>query len=226
MTNPELVVAGVLKNSLQVNGIQVTGDIGIKKIFDNTGSIKKLAEFKRPITELLYIMNKESNNFVAEHMMKMVGAQRSEYSELNQSAYSTALFKYFDSLRIDCQGCQLNDGSGLSRRNLITGSSTLGILRSLYQNPYFNVFDSTLSIAGHDGTLEKRMYMSAADGNLRAKTGTLRNVSALAGFVTTLDNELLAFVMIFNGNDPGKYKQIENEIGETLALFFYFNEEY
>jgi len=51
-------------------------------------------------------------------------------------------------------------------------------------------------------------------------------VSSLAGYANTLDGELLAFAFIFNGNDPGLYKQIEDAICETAAQFFYFNEEY
>ena len=60
-----------------------------------------------------------------------------------------------------------------------------------------------------------------AENNLRAKTGTLRNTSALSGFVQTQDDELLAFSFVFNGPSVGSYKQIENKLGELLANFKY-----
>jgi D-alanyl-D-alanine carboxypeptidase len=69
------------------------------------------------------------------------------------------------------------------------------------------------------------MKYSLAQNNLRAKTGTHKNVSGLCGTVKTLDGENLAFCFIFNGPSVGLYKQVENRLGIILAEFFYFNRE-
>jgi len=70
------------------------------------------------------------------------------------------------------------------------------------------------------------MKNTAAEDILIGKTGTLRNVSGLSGVTTTLDGEKLAYAFIFNGNSVGKYKEVENELGELISQFFYFNEEH
>ncbi len=191
----------------------------------DASKLRVIAETGRPITEFIYELNKESNNFIAEHVMKAIGAYTKE-NKLNLESYRKSLFKVLEKNYISCPGCAINDGSGLSRRNLVTASSLIRILKTSYESPYGSALDSSFSIAGVDGTLKKRMIATVAGGNLRGKTGTLRNVSSLAGYVNTLDGELLAFAFIFNGNDPGLYKQIEDDICETISQFFYFNEEY
>jgi len=85
--------------------------------------------------------------------------------------------------------------------------------------PFYKNLDSSLSIAGIDGTLSKRMQNTLAMNNLRAKTGTLRNVSSLAGYVNTKNNDTLIFAFIFNGANVGAYKQIENKLGELLSTY-------
>ncbi len=227
LINPVLTVAGVLKDRLIAGGVEVDGKAleGRMDELADSSKLRVIAEVGRPITELIYEQNKQSNNFIAEHLMKAIGAYTKE-SELNLESYRKSLFKVLEKHYISCQGCSINDGSGLSRRNLVTASALIRILVTSYESPYGSALDSSFSIAGVDGTLKKRMIATVAAGNLRGKTGTLRNVSSLAGYANTLDGELLAFAFIFNGNDPGLYKQIENAICETAAQFFYFNEEY
>jgi D-alanyl-D-alanine carboxypeptidase/D-alanyl-D-alanine-endopeptidase (penicillin-binding protein 4) len=120
---------------------------------------------------------------------------------------------------IDSSECVLNDGSGLSRRNLITIESLINILKVSYKSDFYNELKNSLSIASLDGTLKKRFKQTFAESNLHAKTGTLRNVSALAGYVTTRDGEELAFAFVFNGSNVGAYKMLENEIGILLSQF-------
>ncbi len=224
---PEITIAGVFKDRLIHGGVRVFGKVGEKVIHFKDTSNKPilLTDFKRPITELLSEMNKESDNYIAEHLMKMVGGYYRK-SGVSLKDYNRRIMAVFDSLNIDCEGCKLNDGSGLSRRNLVKGSAVIKILESLSGRKDFDLIRETFSVAGIDGTLEKRMKETLAEGNLKGKTGTLRNVSGLAGYLKTLDNELLAVVFIFNGNNPGLYKKVENELGEILSMFFFFNEEY
>ena len=77
----------------------------------------------------------------------------------------------------------------------------------------------SMSVAGVDGTLRKRMKGTPAYNNVRGKTGTLRNVSALCGYVTTADGEPLAFAMLMNGYNIGAYKNVQNDVAIRLARF-------
>jgi serine-type D-Ala-D-Ala carboxypeptidase/endopeptidase (penicillin-binding protein 4) len=91
------------------------------------------------------------------------------------------------------------DGSGLSRYNFLTAHMLVQILRQMARTPHHAAaFETTLPIAGKDGTLERRMKGTRAENNVHAKTGTISNVRSLSGYVRTRDNELIGFSVIAN----------------------------
>ena len=92
----------------------------------------------------------------------------------------------------------LNDGSGLSRNDLISANTTVQLLTFMTKHKYFAQFREALPIAGVDGTLRTRMRGTPAEGNLRAKTGSLSSVASLSGYVTTAAGEHLVFSMMLN----------------------------
>jgi D-alanyl-D-alanine carboxypeptidase/D-alanyl-D-alanine-endopeptidase (penicillin-binding protein 4) len=92
----------------------------------------------------------------------------------------------------------LNDGSGLSRNDLISANTTVQLLTFMSKHKYFAQFREALPIAGVDGTLRTRMRGTPAEGNLRAKTGSLSSVASLSGYVTTAGGEHLVFSMMLN----------------------------
>lgn len=92
----------------------------------------------------------------------------------------------------------LNDGSGLSRNDLITANTTVQLLTFMSRHKYFAQFRDALPIAGVDGTLRTRMRGTPAEGNLRAKTGSLSSVASLSGYVTSASGEHLVFSMMLN----------------------------
>src|SRR5213075_2845664 len=87
---------------------------------------------------------------------------------------------------------QLIDGSGLSRRDVVTPDTLVAILRRMYDQSDVSPWMAAFPIAGRDGTLAARMKGTAAENNVRAKTGTMSNVRSLAGYVRTRDGERLA----------------------------------
>jgi D-alanyl-D-alanine carboxypeptidase/D-alanyl-D-alanine-endopeptidase (penicillin-binding protein 4) len=92
----------------------------------------------------------------------------------------------------------LDDGSGLSRGDMITAEATVQLLQFMDKHRYAAVFRDALPIAGVDGTLRTRMRGTPAENNLRAKTGTLSSASSLSGYVTTAGGEKLAFAIMVN----------------------------
>jgi D-alanyl-D-alanine carboxypeptidase/D-alanyl-D-alanine-endopeptidase (penicillin-binding protein 4) len=92
----------------------------------------------------------------------------------------------------------LEEGSGLSRRDVITPNATVALLAFMSHHRLFEAYRNALPIAGVDGTLEKRMKGTPAAGNVRAKTGSLRYVFTLSGYVTTAAGERLAFSIMLN----------------------------
>jgi len=92
----------------------------------------------------------------------------------------------------------LNDGSGLSRNDLISANTTVQLLTFMSRHKYFAQFRDALPIAGVDGTLSTRMRGTPAERNVRAKTGSLSSVASLSGYVTTASGEHLVFSMMLN----------------------------
>jgi len=114
-----------------------------------------------------------------------------------------------------------HDGSGLSRHNLITPAAATQLYTFMAkQSRYSQVWRDSLTIAGVDGTLRNRFVGTAGAGNVRGKTGTIDQVSALSGYVTTAAGEQLVFSIVVNGVAGGNLRQsIIDEIVVGLATF-------
>ncbi|GIV54175.1 MAG: D-alanyl-D-alanine carboxypeptidase [Candidatus Kapaibacterium sp.] len=215
MLNPPLVVAGAFERCLTASGIAFDGRVTTGA---TPSTVTELAAWERPISALVEQCNKNSDNFIAEHVMKILGAYCCGNTQCNVHAYRTVA-QLLDTIGVPSDGCVLYDGSGLSRRNRVTVTSLIGLLRYSARQPWGEQFFNSLSVAGQEGTLLRRMRRTPAENNLRAKTGTHRNVSGLAGIVRSTDGERLLFAALWNGNSVGFYKSLENSLGELLAGF-------
>lgn len=216
MKNPDIATAGALRNRLTSGGISVSGGVGRRA--KPEGAVV-LTVFERPLAEMCAAVNKNSDNFLAEHVFKMIGAQAG--GQKNTAKRATEVVKEcLEKENIYSDGLCMADGSGLCRKNLISAATEAELLNKAAKL-FGGKFEATLSVAGVDGTLRRRMKSTAAEGNVRAKTGTLRNASALAGYVRSTDGERLSFSFIFNGGSVGLYKQTENKLAEILADFSY-----
>ncbi|HEV2834963.1 MAG TPA: D-alanyl-D-alanine carboxypeptidase/D-alanyl-D-alanine-endopeptidase, partial [Pyrinomonadaceae bacterium] len=116
----------------------------------------------------------------------------------------------------------LNDGSGLSRNDMITAEASVQLLTFMSKHRYADVFREALPIAGVDGTLRNRMKGTPAENNVRAKTGSLSSASSLAGYVTTAAGEKLAFSIMVN-NYPRDFDARTACIDPIAVLLASFN---
>ena len=217
MTRPAVGAAGVFASRLRAGGITIDGTVSERQA---PASSRIMTVFRRPLSSFAYNINKRSDNHLAEHLFKMVGSACGEQRQPAQRA-KRAMLEVLDSLRVPRSGSVFHDGSGLSRRNRTTAATEVAMLVAAASQPWFPAFRSTLAIAGVDGTIRRRMSGSRAQGNVHAKTGSLRNVSALAGYVTTADGEELVFSFISNGPGGSGYKVSENIACMALANFSY-----
>jgi D-alanyl-D-alanine carboxypeptidase/D-alanyl-D-alanine-endopeptidase (penicillin-binding protein 4) len=96
----------------------------------------------------------------------------------------------------------LEEGAGLSRRDLVTAASIVALLSWMSHHKCADIFRESLPVAGMDGTLRGRMKNTLAASNVRAKTGTLKFVNALSGYATTAAGERLAFSILLNNYSP------------------------
>lgn len=151
------------------------------------------------IDQVLLPMMKKSNNSMAESLFYQLAAQKgkSRAGRKQAVAHYNTLIRH---IGLDPSHYQIADGSGLSLYNYLSPELLGRMLRYAYNNDdiYRHLLPS-LPIAGEDGTLRKRMRGSAAQGNVRAKTGTVEGVSTLSGYLTTATGNLLCFSIMNQG---------------------------
>jgi len=214
--NPPLFAAKKLMEKLIAYGIEVEGKSISGQTIDNA---KTLVESSIELRELLKEINKSSDNFYAECLFKTLGSVSS--GQQGNSFFSTqAILNYIDDNNIYSTGTKIVDGSGISRFDQVTAGALVGLLEKVYFNiKQFDDFYNSLSIAGIDGTLRKRMIGTPAENNFRGKTGTLNGVSSIAGYVTTADDDDIIVCMMFEFTQGGanKHKYIQDRIIEILA---------
>jgi D-alanyl-D-alanine carboxypeptidase/D-alanyl-D-alanine-endopeptidase (penicillin-binding protein 4) len=141
---------------------------------------------------------KPSQNLYTELILRTLGTPRISPTQTNEEAGLIIVRNFLRQAGVPESDLALNDGSGLSRNDMITANASVQLLTFMSRHRYFAQFRDALPIAGVDGTLRTRMRGTPAEGNLRAKTGSLSSVASLSGYVTTAAGEHLAFSMMLN----------------------------
>ena len=197
--NPTFWFASVLRARLIEAGIPVLDTA--YDVDDLDGPIDRSAfttvhvHRSPPLRDIVQPLLKDSINLYAEAVMRL---NASGSAVPTNDAALEGLRQRLASWGIPAAGQQLVDGSGLSRRNVITAESLMAVLRRMYDADASSPWMTALPVAGIDGSLASRMRGTAAEGNLRAKTGTMSNVRSLAGYLRTRDGERLAFAIMVN----------------------------
>lgn len=218
--NPALVAAGSLKDRLKAMGIKVNGSYSVKEMDNLKHSFTKVASVKREIFEVINLVNKNSDNWLAETLFKTIGALSSK-NENNLISAQQLIETTMKNNNIPFENCVVNDGSGLARQTKVTADLLVHLLLDANKSSFSENFFNSLAIAGIDGTIKKRLAKSSALNRVLAKTGTHSNVSSLSGRVMLSNGEFLIFSFIFNGPNVGFYKGVENSLLELLANFEY-----
>lgn len=203
ITNPTKFYVTVLKEVLEEKGISVLGSpIDCDEISNYADSIKMvdslIVHHSIPLKDILKILMKKSQNLYAETMVRILG-----FSEFGLGSFDNGkkiVESVLEKFAVEPGSHSYKDGSGLSRYNYISPNQIVKILKGMKKNKYWDVWYDTLPIAGVDGTLKWRMRNTKADGNVRAKTGTISNVRGLSGYVTTAEGEEIVFSFLINGH--------------------------
>ena len=232
---PALNAARLLKSSLERRGVSVVGQPRVRTLNplevleEGRLSITKARERQShypedrrlalwrslPLIENLKILVKTSRNLYAEMLLRGLGAEASGVGSLETGV--EVLEEFLTQSGISDEQLNLSDGSGLSRTNLLTPESVVHLLQYMNRHPQAEAFWESMPVAGQDGTLKHRMKGTAAEGRVFAKTGTLKFVSSLSGYVTTLDGGRMAFSIIAN-NYRGPTRQVRRTMDAICAL--------
>ncbi len=164
------------------------------------------------LSSIVRRMNQVSNNFYAEQLLKFLGAR---IGGAGTTAEGAGVAR--DVSRSMGFSSRVVDGSGLSRANAISPKSVVKLLTAAQDENWFNAFYRSLPLAGRSGTLSGRMRGTAAQGRCRAKTGTLSNVSALAGYCRARSGHVIAFSILNNGVNVSAARAAQDRTVAALA---------
>lgn len=210
---PQQVFAEMLLRALRLRGVATDSTFlcfsSVRKEWSVLGSVR------RPIDDVLASMNKSSNNLSAEAVLRALsfgtGKKKDGISAKDGLEAMADILKK-NGVRND--GIVLSDGSGISFYNLVTAASLGTMLRVLAKHPSSARYRSSLAIGGVDGTLRNRMHSLPAASDVLAKTGTVRGISALSGYVQASGGRLLTVVLLmqnFTGSHS-PYKDVQDRI--------------
>jgi len=199
VSNPTAYALDVFKKSLASKGISLSSSSKVVRGKTPTNARVLVSKKSTTLRQLMVPFLKLSNNTHAEVLAKEMG--KVTYGEGSWDTGLTVMREYAESVGLDLNQWTFEDASGMSHDNKISSSQLSKLLQHVRSEPWYGSFLKGLPIAGASdrfvgGTLKTRMKSSPAKGNVIAKTGSLDNVSALAGYATTKDGELLVFTIL------------------------------
>ncbi len=212
VSDPSRYAGELLALVLREHGIKVGKGV------ETGGEVVKDADLlathrSEPITDLIRAVNKHSNNFMAEAILRSFVCCDATTAE----AALEALRNWTRDIGMPQDGLQIGNGSGLYDNNRISAAQLTWLLRHVHADFRIKAdFMASLAIMGVDGTTKSRLSDSDAAGWIRVKTGTLDTVSALSGYASAPGGEPLAFAIVFNGLEA-KHKLPARQIQDGFA---------
>jgi D-alanyl-D-alanine carboxypeptidase/D-alanyl-D-alanine-endopeptidase (penicillin-binding protein 4) len=203
LREPARFAAALFRRALERRGIRILGGIRVRHAGESGPEAQAELAFvlSPPLREVVRATLKDSVNLYAQLLLLRAGG--------SEEAGLKRLSAFLASLGIP-GGVVLEEGSGLSRKNLVTPEAMTALLAAMARRPEGEAFREALPVAGLDGTLRNRMADTAAAFRVQAKTGTLRFDHALAGYATTPAGERLAFAVILNNDtQPGSREAVD-----------------
>lgn len=208
-------------------GVDVEGQVITKAWPSNDaalpdGYVELGAAQSPPLSEIAAKIQKPSQNLYTDLLLAQVGehsrAGSTPADKTSEELGIAEVTKFLEKAGIPRRQFFLEEGSGLSRDNLVTPEATVQLLRHMSRHPAADVFRNSLPIAGVDGTLRNRLKDTPAMGNVRAKTGSLRWASSLSGYVTSAAGEKLVFSFMVNRFHPAEPAKSARTDLDAMAL--------
>lgn len=212
--DPAGVAIAAVKRSMQQAGIVVKGTA-------RTGSAPPSARplytlVSKPLSEIVTDMNKNSNNFIAEMLLRTLGAEVHGAPGSREKG-ALAVASFLQTCGVDPRKLVLTDGSGLSRSNRLSATALVRVLVRMWGDPRLgSTFFASLPVSGVDGTLRARMR-GIARGQVHAKTGSIDGVRTLAGYVEDTREGPVAFALLVNGASEVRAVQAIDDVCRILC---------
>jgi len=205
-----------LMQVLDQESIRLEGNL---KFLDRSAHVNQLSVqiiHQTALSSVLALLGKQSDNHAAEQLFKTLGAEfRNQQLPGSWRTGREACLTILKRLNMPAQGVVIDDGSGLSRNNLVTASAITDVLVSVYSKEYRTCFLESLAVAGVDGTMRKRLRQTSYRGRVFAKTGTLNSVRTLSGFIHARNGKWYAFSFLAN-NLRRSVRKLQNDFCRVI----------
>jgi D-alanyl-D-alanine carboxypeptidase/D-alanyl-D-alanine-endopeptidase (penicillin-binding protein 4) len=209
---PAAQAAAQFAKALRAEGIRVEGRSGAGTA---PAAAQPLAAVDSPpMRDLVRLTNVPSDNFLAEMLVKDLGA---EFAGSGTTAAGVGVVRaQLAALNLTPQ---VVDGSGLSRADRTTPRQVVRLLEAMHGQKVAGAFEGSLAVAGRTGTIRRRMRGTAAQDRCRGKTGTLIGVSALAGLCDSAGGHTVAFAMLMNRTSVARAHGVQDRVAAAIARY-------
>ena len=197
---------------LRADGIRVEGASGAGTA--PAGAQELATAASPPMRDLIRLTNVPSDNFLAEMLLKDLGA---EFADAGTTAAGAGVVR----TQLAALGVtpQVVDGSGLSRADRTTPRQVVRLLEAMHGQDVAGAFEGSLAVAGRTGTIRRRMRGTAAQDRCKGKTGTLIGVSALAGLCESAGGHTIAFAMLMNRTNVARAHGVQDRVAAAIARY-------
>jgi D-alanyl-D-alanine carboxypeptidase/D-alanyl-D-alanine-endopeptidase (penicillin-binding protein 4) len=216
VTDPPLLMARIIDKKLRSRGIKISGNPSTYRLeaHSDKGFIPVCEVISPPFKEVITVLNHESVNLYAEHLLKELGKVIKKNG--STSSGTEVLTEFLNGAGIDTEGMFLEDGSGLSPLDAVNAQGMTDLLFYMKNKAkYFNDFFASLPEAGKEGTLKNYFRDPVFESSMSAKSGSMTRVRSYAGYLTTKSGNKLIFCIIVN-NFTGPSSNIISHIEEIL----------
>ena len=229
IADPPRLAGELFKRALESHGIKVGGGVKTLELtrVEAAGQVDPfapppgrvvLAEHQSiPLSEEIKITDKVSQNLHAEMLLRTLAREKKKFGSLTVGL--ELLQEFGSDIGIDPDAIQFADGSGLSREALVTPRAIVKLLVYMNKSPHAKVYFDALPVAGVDGTLGKRFTRSRVEGRIHAKTGTIDHVNTLSGYMQLPSGRILAFSVMADNHDMGKWTAPKELDAVALAIY-------
>jgi D-alanyl-D-alanine carboxypeptidase/D-alanyl-D-alanine-endopeptidase (penicillin-binding protein 4) len=211
-SSPATFAAQQFEKALEQRGVKVVGKA--RRGLADTG-MTPFSEWESPtIANIVRTMNQPSDNYIAEMLIKGFGSQFG--GEGSTRAGGKVIRETLSQFAIKPS---ITDGSGLARSNRTSPREVVTLLTHMDTSEVADAFDQSLAVIGRNGTVYNRMRGTAAQDNCHAKTGTLHDVSALAGYCNAQGGHRIAFAFLMNRVYPSSARALQDRMTAALARY-------
>lgn len=213
--NPPLLVAQLFTEFLNRNSVPVSQEASTHLRVESPANRKRIHTYHSPaLAEICKQINWWSINLYAEAVYKTLGKKLGNQTSFRETG--PAIISHWALRGINVKGMHIKDGSGLAAGSSLTPQNLVEVLNAATRQNTFQVFLSTLPIAGEAGTVRNRRFGNK--GNVRIKSGSIEGTRAYAGYVMTRSRTLLSFVINAHRYPPEAGTEVARELARIVNL--------